>query len=77
LGTTSQFIEVDYLQTPNHIIPEWYFLPYYAILKSIDDKFMGVLLFFLAIFQFMLVPFFSIQGVFEDNDEILYMNGGI
>lgn len=31
------------LQTPLHIVPEWYFLPFYAILRSIPHKFLGVL----------------------------------
>lgn len=30
------------MQTPPHIVPEWYFLPYYAILRSIPDKLGGV-----------------------------------
>lgn len=29
--------------TPTHIVPEWYFLPYYAILKSIPDKLGGAI----------------------------------
>ena len=35
--------------TPAHIVPEWYFLPFYAILRSIPDKLGGVLAMFGAI----------------------------
>ena len=35
--------QADPLQTPLHIVPEWYFLPFYAILRSIPHKFLGVL----------------------------------
>ena len=31
------------LQTPNAIVPEWYFLPFYAILRSVPDKLLGVI----------------------------------
>ena len=63
-GTTAQFVEVNYIETPNHIIPEWYFLPYYAVLKSIDHKIMGVFLFFMSIWQFLLVPFYYVVLVY-------------
>jgi ubiquinol-cytochrome c reductase cytochrome b subunit len=39
--------------TPAHIVPEWYFLPYYAILRSSSSKTIGVLALFLAILSFM------------------------
>lgn len=35
--------------TPAHIVPEWYFLPFYAILRSIPDKLQGVILMLLSI----------------------------
>ena len=37
------------MQTPAHIVPEWYFLPFYAILRAIPDKLGGVLFMFGAI----------------------------
>src|SRR3546814_5775650 len=33
---SSDLIEANPLKTPAHIVPEWYFLPFYAILRSID-----------------------------------------
>ena len=38
------YLPVDPMQTPARIVPEWYFLPFYAILRSIPDKLGGVLL---------------------------------
>jgi quinol-cytochrome oxidoreductase complex cytochrome b subunit len=36
-------IPADPLQTPAHVVPEWYFLPFYAILRSIPHKVGGIL----------------------------------
>ncbi|WP_395018672.1 cytochrome bc complex cytochrome b subunit [Dongia sp.] len=43
LGDPDNFIPANPLSTPEHIVPEWYFLPFYAILRSIPDKLTGVL----------------------------------
>jgi ubiquinol-cytochrome c reductase cytochrome b/c1 subunit len=43
LGHADNYIVADSLKTPAHIVPEWYFLPFYAILRSIPDKLFGVL----------------------------------
>jgi ubiquinol-cytochrome c reductase cytochrome b subunit len=37
------FIPADPLKTPQHIVPLWYFTPFYAILRAVPDKFMGVM----------------------------------
>lgn len=37
-------MRVDRLSTPAHIVPEWYFLPYYSVLRSVALKAVGVLL---------------------------------
>merc|ERR1712194_667638 len=42
-------LEVNALSTPAHIVPEWYFLPFYIILKSIPSKAVGLAVFALAI----------------------------
>lgn len=42
--------------TPAHIVPEWYFLPFYAILRSIPDKLQGVILMLLSIFIIIFFP---------------------
>jgi len=36
------FIPADPLKTPQHIVPLWYFTPFYAILRAVPDKFLGV-----------------------------------
>jgi ubiquinol-cytochrome c reductase cytochrome b subunit len=45
------------MQTPAHIVPEWYFLPYYAILRSIPDKLGGVAAMGGALIVLFLIPF--------------------
>ncbi len=42
LGHTDNYIPANPLQTPPHIVPEWYFLPFYAILRAIPNKLLGV-----------------------------------
>ncbi|MBV9511412.1 MAG: cytochrome b/b6, partial [Caulobacteraceae bacterium] len=49
LGHPDNYIEANPLVTPQHIVPEWYFLPFYAILRAIPNKLMGVLAMFSAI----------------------------
>src|SRR5690606_23830174 len=43
LGHPDNYIPADPLVTPAHIVPEWYFLPFYAILRAIPDTLGGVL----------------------------------
>jgi len=43
LGHPVNYIPADPLVTPEHIVPEWYFLPFYAILRAIPFKLLGVL----------------------------------
>jgi len=49
--------------TPAHIVPEWYFLPYYAILRSIPNKLGGVLAMVGAILGLMALPFINTSEV--------------
>lgn len=57
------FIEADNnipanpLQTPAHIVPEWYFLPFYAILRSIPDMLGGVIAMALSVLIFATLPY--------------------
>ena len=62
-GEPENYIPADPLVTPPHIVPEWYFLPYYAILRSItfdiwflSAKLIGVVLMFGSILILFLVP---------------------
>lgn len=50
------FVPADPLVTPEHIKPLWYFTPFYAILRAVPDKFLGVVAMGAAIFVFFLLP---------------------
>jgi ubiquinol-cytochrome c reductase cytochrome b subunit len=50
------FIPADPLKTPEHIVPLWYFTPFYAILRAVPDKLMGVIAMGLAIVMLFLLP---------------------
>jgi len=51
------------LQTPAHIVPEWYMLPFYAILRAIPDKFGGVVAMFAAIGVLFVLPWLDTSRV--------------
>jgi len=57
LNHPDNYIPADPLQTPAHVVPEWYFLPYYAILRSIPHKVGGILAMGGAILVLFLIPF--------------------
>ena len=59
LGHSDNYIPADPMKTPEHIVPEWYFLPFYAILRSIPDKLWGVIAMLFSILIFFFLPFFS------------------
>ena len=52
----ANFEPANALKTPEHIAPVWYFTPFYAILRAVPDKLMGVILMGLAIGLFFLLP---------------------
>lgn len=57
LGHPDNYTAANILVTPAHIVPEWYFLPFYAILRSVPDKLGGVLLMFSAIVLLAVLPY--------------------
>jgi ubiquinol-cytochrome c reductase cytochrome b subunit len=59
LGHPDNYIEANPLVTPVHIVPEWYFLPFYAMLRSIPNKAFGVVIMFSALLILFLVPVYS------------------
>jgi ubiquinol-cytochrome c reductase cytochrome b subunit len=61
LGHSDNYIPANPLVTPEHIVPEWYFLPFYAILRSIPDKLGGVLAMIAAILILLILPFFHVS----------------
>ena len=56
LGHPDNYIPADPLVTPAHIVPEWYFLPFYAILRAVPDKLGGVIAMFGSIAILFLLP---------------------
>jgi ubiquinol-cytochrome c reductase cytochrome b subunit len=52
---TEIFMEKDELNRPIHIVPEWYFLFLYCILRSIPNKILGVFIFIISIFLFLIL----------------------
>ena len=63
LGHSDNYIEANPLVTPAHIVPEWYLLPFYAILRSIPDKLLGVIAMFAAIFVLVILPWLDTSKV--------------
>jgi len=63
LGHPDNYIAANPLQTPPHIVPEWYFLPYYAILRAIPDKLIGVIALFASIGLLAFLPWLDTSKV--------------
>jgi ubiquinol-cytochrome c reductase cytochrome b subunit len=57
LGDSENYVMANPMQTPPAIVPEWYLLPFYAILRSIPNKLLGVIAMFSAILIIMAMPF--------------------
>jgi quinol-cytochrome oxidoreductase complex cytochrome b subunit len=57
LGHPDNYIEANTMKTPLHIFPEWYFLPFYAILRSIPNKIGGVIAMFGSLVVLLTIPF--------------------
>ena len=63
LGHSDNYIQANPMVTPAHIVPEWYLLPFYAILRSVPDKLGGVILMFGAIFILFVLPWLDTSKV--------------
>jgi ubiquinol-cytochrome c reductase cytochrome b/c1 subunit len=63
LGHPINYVPANPLSTPAHIVPEWYYLPYYAILRSVPDKLMGVVAMFGAIIVLFFLPWLDTSKV--------------
>jgi len=68
LGHTDNYILANPGVTPLHIVPEWYFLPFYGILRSVPSKVGGVILLFLALVILFLLPRISVQALVRSGD---------
>jgi ubiquinol-cytochrome c reductase cytochrome b subunit len=63
LGHPDNNIPANPMVTPNHIVPEWYFLPYYAILRAVPNKLLGVILMFSSVLILLLLPWLDTSRV--------------
>jgi ubiquinol-cytochrome c reductase cytochrome b/c1 subunit len=63
MGHPDNYIPADPLKTPAHIVPEWYFLPFYAILRAIPDKLGGVIAMGLSIGILFLLPWLDTSRI--------------
>jgi ubiquinol-cytochrome c reductase cytochrome b subunit len=72
LGHPDNYTPANPMVTPTHIVPEWYFLPFYAILRAIPSKLGGVLAMFGAIAVLFLLPWLDTSKVRSANFRPLY-----
>src|SRR6516225_610272 len=79
LGNADNYIPANPMQTPNHIVPEWYLLPYYAILRSITfsifgipAKLLGVVFSFGSLFMLFIVPWLDTSPVRSSRFRPIY-----
>ncbi len=63
LMNPQNYIPANPLLTPPDIVPEWYFLPFYAILRSVPDKLLGVTLLFSSILVLFVLPWLDTSPV--------------
>ncbi len=63
VGEVDNYTPANPLVTPEHIVPEWYYLPFYAMLRSVPDKLLGVLTMFGAIVTLVFVPWLDTSKV--------------
>ena len=63
LGHADNYTPANPLHTPNHIVPEWYLLPFYAMLRAVPNKLMGVLVMFGSLGLLFLLPWLDTAKV--------------
>tara|TARA_B100000929_G_scaffold255005_1_gene216575 strand:+ start:530 stop:1741 length:1212 start_codon:yes stop_codon:yes gene_type:complete len=74
LGHPDNYILANPMVTPSHIVPEWYLLPFYAILRSVPDKLGGVLLLFASLFILLALPWLDRSKVRSAIFRPIYKN---
>ncbi|KJV51855.1 cytochrome b family protein [Orientia tsutsugamushi str. Gilliam] len=72
LGHPDNYIPADPLLTPHHIVPEWYFLPFYAILRAVPSKLGGITLMFSSILLLFFLPWLDHSKVRSCNYRPIY-----
>ena len=63
LGHSDNYIPANPMQTPASIVPEWYLLPFYAILRSIPNKLLGVIAMFGSLFILLVLPYTDLSRI--------------
>jgi ubiquinol-cytochrome c reductase cytochrome b subunit len=72
LGHPDNYVPANPLQTPPHIVPEWYFLPFYAILRAIPNKLFGVIALLSSISILFFVPWLDTSKVRSTSYRPIY-----
>jgi len=76
LGHTDNYILANPSVTPTHIVPEWYFLPFYGILRSVPSKIGGVILLVFALGLLIFLPLLNSSllrmGAFRSGFEVFF-----
>jgi ubiquinol-cytochrome c reductase cytochrome b subunit len=76
LGDSENYIPANPMQTPAAIVPEWYLLTFYAILRAIPNKILGVIAMFSAILILLALPLLDstkIRGLqFKPMSKLLF-----
>ncbi|KIU37049.1 cytochrome B [Methylobacterium radiotolerans] len=72
LGHADNYIQANPAVTPAHIVPEWYFLPFYAILRAVPSKLGGVILMFSAVIILAFAPWLDTSRIRSCNYRPLY-----
>jgi quinol-cytochrome oxidoreductase complex cytochrome b subunit len=72
LGDPINYVKANPLQTPAAIVPEWYLLPFYAILRSIPNKLLGVVAMFGALLILFVLPWLDTSRVRSANFRPIY-----
>jgi ubiquinol-cytochrome c reductase cytochrome b subunit len=63
MGHSDNYIPANPMQTPASIVPEWYLLPFYAILRSIPNKLLGVIAMFAALLILLILPLTDVSRI--------------
>jgi ubiquinol-cytochrome c reductase cytochrome b subunit len=63
LGHTDNYIKANPMVTPSHIVPEWYLLPFYAILRAVPSKLGGVIVMFASLLVLMFLPWLDTSKI--------------
>lgn len=75
LYDADNYIEANPLQTPVHIVPEWYYLPFYAILRSIPNKLIGTAVMFASVVIIAFLPWLDTSKVKSAKYRPIYRIG--